>query len=47
MGETFIILNLKTLKIVRKCFKPLMFDCYSDAYKYAEKYLNEFKLIKL
>ena len=47
MGDLYIILDLDKLKIVSKWGKSLTFDCYSDAFKYAKKYIKNFKLIKL
>lgn len=49
MGETYIILDLKKLKIVKKWFKVLVFDSFGDVCEYGQKNLgsNNFKLIKL
>lgn len=47
MGEDFIILDMDKLKIVTKYFKVTIFNCYSDALRYAKKNIKNFRLIKL
>ena len=47
MGETYIIVDLKKFRIIRKWFKVLVFDSFGDACNYGRKHLSNFKLIKL
>ena len=47
MGYNYIILNLNTLKIVKRFFQTLIFDSYTEAKKYADNLGIQVKIIKL
>ena len=47
MGNNYVMLNLNTLKIVKRFFKPLIFDSCEEAQKYANNLGIQVKVIEL
>ncbi len=47
MGYNYIMLNLNTLKIVKRFFQTLIFDSYKEAEEYANNLEIQIKIIKL